>query len=205
MTAPVQPRADSYPGRPLAALCLPAFLALGLITSDFYGGPALATGKQARTSVEAGAVPAQALPNFHEVHPFLYRGGQPNSEGIDKLKAMGIKTVIDLRAETAATRAEAAHLEKLGLHYIDLPMSDKPPTDKQVNTFIQTVKDGQEKNQPVFVHCAHGSDRTGCLVGIWRVSQDGYSYDQAYKEMRKYYFGPQFTRLSAAVKQRAAK
>jgi protein tyrosine/serine phosphatase len=70
---------------------------------------------------------------------------------------------------------------------------------------METVKEGQAKNEPVFVHCAHGSDRTGCMVGIWRVSEDGYSYDQAYKEMRKYYFGPQFTNLSQAVKKRAAK
>ena len=40
------------------------------------------------------------------------------------------------------------------------------------------------------------------LVGIWRVSEDGFTYDQAYKEMRRYYFGPQFKQLSGAVKAR---
>jgi protein tyrosine/serine phosphatase len=156
--------------------------------------------------VEEGKVQASvALPNFHQVHSYLYRGGQPNSEGMSKLKQMGVKTVIDLRAETPATRAEKAELEKLHIGYIDLPMSNASPTQKQVDTFMQTLKEGRDKNQPVFVHCAHGSDRTGCMVGIWRVVEDGYSYDQAYKEMRKYYFGPQFTKLSQAVKQRSGK
>ena len=40
------------------------------------------------------------------------------------------------------------------------------------------------------------------LVGIWRVSEDGFTYDQAYKEMRRYYFGSQFKQLSGAVKAR---
>jgi protein-tyrosine phosphatase len=118
---------------------------------------------------------------------------------------MGVKTVIDLRAETAATRREKAQVEGLGMHYIILPMSDVAPSQKQVDTFIETVKDGHAKSEPVYVHCAHGSDRTGCMVGIWRVSQDGFSWDKAYKEMRQYYFGPQFTQLSGAVKKRATK
>jgi len=145
------------------------------------------------------------LPNFHEVHPFLYRGGQPDSEGLHKLDEMGIKTVIDLRAQSAATRGEKAKLEGLGIKYINLPMSDQAPTARQVDIFTKTVKEAKEKNEPLFLHCAHGSDRTGCLVGIWRVTEDGYSYEQAYKEMLKYYFGRQFTKLSAAVKSRAAK
>jgi protein-tyrosine phosphatase len=124
---------------------------------------------------------------------------------VEKLHSLGVKTVIDLRAETAATRAEKDQVEKLGMHYIMLPMSDAAPSQKQVDTLLDTVKEGQAKSEPVYVHCAHGSDRTGCMVGIWRVSQDGFSYDQAYKEMRQYYFGPKFTQLSAAVKKRASK
>jgi protein tyrosine/serine phosphatase len=60
-----------------------------------------------------------------------------------------------------------------------------------------------EKNKKVFLHCAHGSDRTGCMVGIWRVTRDGWDYPAAYQEMRKYYFGPKFTKLSGAVEERA--
>jgi protein tyrosine/serine phosphatase len=145
------------------------------------------------------------LPNFHQVHPYLFRGGQPDRQGVDKLHVMGIKTVIDLRAQTADTKAEKAQVEGLGMRYIILPMSDKAPSQKQVDTFIETTSEAKAKGEPVYVHCAHGSDRTGCMVGIWRVSQDGFSYDQAYKEMRQYYFGPQFKQLSQAVKQRATK
>src|SRR5258706_9038328 len=38
------------------------------------------------------------LTNFYQVSTNLYRGAQPTAEGMRQLKAMGIKTVINLRA-----------------------------------------------------------------------------------------------------------
>ncbi|HMO20649.1 MAG TPA: hypothetical protein PKC98_06755, partial [Candidatus Melainabacteria bacterium] len=32
---------------------------------------------------------AEDLPNFHKVHPFLYRGGEPSIKGMEKLSDMG--------------------------------------------------------------------------------------------------------------------
>jgi protein-tyrosine phosphatase len=143
------------------------------------------------------------LPNFHSVHPFLYRGGEPTKKGMKQLQEKGVKTVIDLRAKSASTNAEEAIAHELGMRYINLPMSDKAPTEAQLTTYMKTVDEAKSNNAPVFLHCAHGSDRTGCLVGIWRVSRDDYSYNDAYKEMRKYWFGPQFKKLSAAVQKRS--
>lgn len=143
------------------------------------------------------------LPNFHIVHPFLYRGGEPSKKGLQQLQEKGIKTLIDLRASSAITKSEEATAHSLGMKYINLPMSAKAPTEAQLATYFETVREARDKNEPVFLHCAHGSDRTGCLVGIWRVTEDGYSYPQAYTEMRKYWFGPQFTELSGAVQKRA--
>jgi tyrosine-protein phosphatase SIW14 len=158
-----------------------------------------------RRTVESGPVPKEPLPNFHEVHPFLYRGGEPNALGLRKLKAMGVVSIIDLRAATPPSLAEEADAKTLDLKYTRLPMSNQPPTKAQVATFMEQTKEARDKNAPIYVHCAHGSDRTGCMIGIWRVTEDGYSFQKAYQEMRKYYFGPQFTLLSGAVRERAAK
>lgn len=160
-------------------------------------------------SVSLGAPTALAetkadLPNYHKVHDFLFRGGEPSAAGLKELSKQGIKTIIDLRAAGARTETEASLARELGMKYINLPMSSKAPSETQVETFIQTVEAGRDKNEPVFVHCAHGSDRTGCLVGIWRVTHDSYSYKDAYSEMRRYYFGPHFKELAAAVKSRSA-
>lgn len=143
------------------------------------------------------------LPNFHSVHSFLYRGGEPTKKGMEQLQEKGVKTVIDLRAKSARTDAEEAIAHEMGMRYINLPMSAKAPTEAQLTTYMKAVDEAKANNAPVFLHCAHGSDRTGCLVGIWRVSRDDYSYNDAYKEMRKYWFGPQFKELSAAVQKRS--
>jgi protein tyrosine/serine phosphatase len=143
------------------------------------------------------------LPNFHKVHSYLYRGGEPSEPGLYKLKDMGIATIIDLRGSYKHTHPEESLANKLGINYINLPMSDKAPTNEQVKTLINTIESARDdKNKgPVFVHCAHGSDRTGCMIGIWRVVEDGWTYENAYKEMRKYWFTPKFTKLSGTVRK----
>lgn len=143
--------------------------------------------------------PKADLPNFHKVHSYLYRGGEPTEKGMNKLKSLDINYIIDLRHKTLKSKKEAKEARALGIEYLNLPMDSSAPTKAEVDTFMDTVTKAYDNHQKVYVHCAHGSDRTGCMVGIWRVTKDGLSYKQAYKEMRKYYFSPKFTNLSNTV------
>lgn len=168
----------------------------------------------------AGNVPTElpGLLNFHEVHSYLYRGGGPSEKSMHDLKDKGVKTIIDLRAPSEGKpksertkeddpiqpKEEKAIAEQLGMKYVHMTMDSHAPTKSQVHTFIDAVEKAEKgEGGPVFLHCAHGSDRTGCLVGIWRVTHDNYDYDKAYQEMRKYFFNTKFTKLSGAVKQYA--
>lgn len=159
-----------------------------------------------QATVDSAIKDDEELPNFHEVHPYLYRGGQPTEKGLEKLHKMGVSTVIDLRAPSEMPIDESRLARKLGLHYINLVMDSHAPTEMQVKKLLHTIDSAKskseagDKNSSVFVHCAHGSDRTGCMIGIWRVSRDGWDFPSTYKEMRKYYFGPKFTQLSGAVR-----
>jgi len=139
------------------------------------------------------------LPNFHVVTPTLLRGAAPTPEGLVSLQKMGVKTVIDLRIAPKTVAKEHAQLDQMGVHFINLPMSGEPPTEKQIQTFLATIKDPAQ--QPVFVHCQHGADRTGTMLGIYRETVDGWSYDQTYKEMRKYGFNSHWKKLSATVQR----
>ena len=155
-----------------------------------------------RARFDAEVTHSKDLPNFHEVHSFLYRSGEPTKLGLEKAKAKGIRTLIDLRGGDRS-KQEAEWAKELGLKYINLPMTAEPPTPKQIDTFMSTVKaaEANPKDGSVLVHCAHGSDRTGCMVGIWRVRQDHWDYDKTYTEMRHYWFTPKFTKLSGTVKK----
>jgi len=143
------------------------------------------------------------LPNFHKVTDYLYRGGEPSPAGMHELQKMGVKTLIDLRAKTEAAHNEEMLAKQLGMKYINMTMTAEAPTKKQVETLLATIDSAKEKNEPVLVHCAHGSDRTGCMIGIWRVARDGWAFDDTYKEMRKYWFGVKYDKLRNAVKQSA--
>ena len=181
------------------------------VSSTKSNNTTAAAAEDSRTNTAIAAKTAvsktpEDLPNLHEVHPFLYRSGEPSEAGLKKLKEMGIKTLIDLRAPSEQHHFdEQKAANDLGLKYIRLAMSSAPPTDDQIDTLLSTIKDAQKDpgKGKVLVHCAHGSDRTGCMIGIWRVTQENWSYDQAYKEMRKYWFTPKFVRLADAVRERA--
>jgi tyrosine-protein phosphatase SIW14 len=142
------------------------------------------------------------LPNFHTVSPGIYRGAAPTLGGLEKLKAMGIKTIVDLRISPKLVRIEKAEAIDMGFKFINLPMGADPPTNKEVTVLTTTLQ--QAPAQPVFVHCQHGADRTGCMIGIWRETRQGWGFDQTFVEMRKYGFNPRWTKLTAAVQQRAS-
>ena len=147
------------------------------------------------------AVAAPDLPNFHAVAPGIWRGAAPSEAGLERLKAMGVKTVIDLRISPKLVRREGAEARALGFHWINLPMGADPPTPKQVSTFLSALD--QAPGEPVFVHCQHGADRTGCMVGIYRVARQGWTFPRAYAEMRQDGFDPRWSRLREAVRLRA--
>jgi protein tyrosine/serine phosphatase len=126
-----------------------------------------------------------ALPNFHAVHTYLYRGGEPTERGLAQLKQMGVSTVIDLRRSKQNIALERIQAEQLGLKYISLPMGNFiPSTNKQAQFFAAVTSASQHpESGRVFLHCSHGSDRTGFMVALWRVQHDGWSIADAAWEM----------------------
>jgi uncharacterized protein (TIGR01244 family) len=125
---------------------------------------------------------AQSLPHFLSVDECLYRGGQPTGAGFSRLAELGVKTVVSLRAEDVlGQRQEQQLVESLGMRWVHLPMRMYGrPSDEQVLTFLELVSDPSQ--QPVFVHCRKGEDRTGALVAIYRIARQGWEPERAYDE-----------------------
>src|SRR5262245_12259235 len=58
------------------------------------------------------------------------------------------------------------------------------PSDEQVNRVLSIID--SPDNQPVFIHCKRGSDRTGTIAAVYRISHDGWTADRAITEAKQY-------------------
>lgn len=124
------------------------------------------------------------IKNFHEVTAGLYRGAYPGEKGLCFLKDMGIKTIISFRWRKASRKAEQALVTALGMNFINIPLTYwSYPRQEQIEDFLALLD--EESNYPLFVHCFHGADRTGLLIGIFRIIRCGWSFEDAYREMIK--------------------
>ena len=128
------------------------------------------------------------LSNLYKVNENLYRGGQPTEAGILDLKKIGVKTIINLRSADGRAKKEKAWAEAAGLKFINVPLSNWfGPKDTQIDKIIALIDD--PANQPVFVHCKRGADRTGTAVAVYRIRHDGWNAEQANAEAEKFGFG----------------
>jgi tyrosine-protein phosphatase SIW14 len=133
----------------------------------------------AEVAVELGDLPA-----FHQVNPRLYRGGQPTRDGIQMLARLGVKTIINLREPDEDSRAEEFWVREAGLRYLNFPMEGTGrPTNETVNAVLTRIQ--TRPDQPVFLHCKRGKDRTGVIVACYRIAYEHWSAEAAVKEARQ--------------------
>jgi uncharacterized protein (TIGR01244 family) len=154
--------------------------------------PLAAREQKAVAASAAGAVDIARIhiDNFGRVDPTYYRGSQPEGQDYRDLAAIGVKTMINLTSDDADP-SEQAMAEQAGMKYVQIPMTthDVPTTD-QLAHFLAIVND--PANQPVYVHCVGGRHRTGVMTAAYRITADGWTPDQAFKEMKQYKFGADF-------------
>ena len=131
----------------------------------------------------AESIYEEELPNFHKVSDDLYRGAQPTAEGMKKLHALGVKTIVNLRA----AHSDRDEIGRLPLGYEHIRMTAWDAEDEDVVRFLKIVTD--EKKAPVFVHCKYGSDRTGTMCAIYRILVCGWTKEEAIREMTEGEFG----------------
>lgn len=128
------------------------------------------------------------IPNLAQVSDNIWRGGQPTLEGWLWLKAQGVTNVIKLNPEYEASDQPAVALgfnvQSYPIDMMEMMLGHPKPWNALV---AAKAIDGR----PVYVHCAHGQDRTGIVIGIHRVMHDGWTKAQAKREMIEHGFSPE--------------
>jgi tyrosine-protein phosphatase SIW14 len=140
------------------------------------------------------------LPHYFVVDDLLHRGAQPTERGFELLKEKGIKTIVNLRDEHYMQRSEAELIKRMGLAYVSIDMDPfLPPGDEKIERFLKLVTG--DKAAPTFVHCLHGQDRTGMIVGIYRMIVHGHDFARAFEEMVSLGFHREFVNLEKTARR----
>jgi hypothetical protein len=149
------------------------------------------------------------IPRFRIVSDGIYAGGNPTSkadgdQGKAALVLLRIHGVISLQGgdidgtwkgkfsewrqkgeRPEAIAEEKAYFESRGLRWSNYPLNSHAPiTPEEDRDIMAALKEmaAATANDPVFLHCEHGADRTGLLIALFRVYHQGWAPDLAYEE-----------------------
>ena len=126
------------------------------------------------------------IPNFGKVTETLYRGALPDAEGYralaDKLDVRRVCSIIEHESEQDARTALANGISEW--HHIAFSDRDAPDP-LSVRQWLDYIRSSDTAGT-VFTHCRGGRHRTGVLVGVLRVTDEGWTREQAYNEMKLY-------------------
>lgn len=123
----------------------------------------------------------------------IYRGSQPeDAQDYRKLKALGIKTIINLRWDKSVAQSKLdARTHHLNFKNFPIKATEYPNAD-QINEIFEILEN--PRNHPVYIHCAYGKDRTGLIAALYRVHYQGWKPVQARKEWIEMGFAVRFLR-----------
>ncbi len=135
--------------------------------------------------------PTVAAENFRQVDKNLYRCGVPSAEDMAAFARLGIKTDITLQfnggSEAPVVKNEQVLAKKNGIKFVHIPLPfAKEPPASMVKKYLAVFAD--EANLPAIVHCKRGRDRTGTMVSLYRITQNGWTNEKAFKEMESFGF-----------------
>jgi len=117
------------------------------------------------------------VPNLKVVSPGVFRSGQPPVSAWPGLHdVLGITRDLKLNngVDWGASQSDVCAV----YDPISFWRQMIGPTDKQIQLAVTSIGPG------TLIHCTHGQDRTGLIVGIYRREFQGWSKEAAYAEMK---------------------
>jgi len=133
--------------------------------------------------------------NFSKISPALWRGSQPTAEGFRSLENSGVKTIINLRF----LNDDSKFLTGSKLKYIWIRTVPWSLNEDDLVSFFKVIQ--EPKNWPVFIHCWKGNDRSGLYVAAYRIVVDGWSRDDAIRELVRFRYTRIWFRIPHLVRE----
>ncbi len=132
--------------------------------------------------------------NFYKVAPGVFRSNHPTDRRFRQFKAMGIKTVINLRGPDKFSfyLFEREICDELGLTLVDAKLWARlAPSTKKILAAIDAIRQAEK---PLVFHCKSGADRTGFLAAVYLIVFEGATPAEARKHLGLRYMHLKFTK-----------
>mgnify|MGYP003635017643 CR=1 FL=1 len=123
-------------------------------------------------------VESKYFKNLYQVNNVLYRSEQPSKKGFKEVELMGVKTILNLRR----LRNNKKKAKDFNFRLVHHPIKTKQLNEEDILNALSVI---QNSEQPILVHCWHGSDRTGTIIAAYRMVIDNWSKEQAIEEFQE--------------------
>lgn len=124
---------------------------------------------------------------FRHITDGIYAGAAPNQDNIATLAQLGVKYVLSLD-QTIANNIKP-WLDQYKIKQILIPIEPTTTLTDNLKYLARNIVRILSSFQPIYVHCLHGSDRTGLAIALYRVAKQHYSVNQAINEAKRYNYG----------------
>lgn len=114
----------------------------------------------------------------------LFRAAQPAGGDFNTLKSIGINGIFRLNDDGLPLEAEIAAMTGGKVFYSPLPTFTV--SKEQILTTVRQLRAALEQGTNVLLHCTHGRDRTGAVVGAYRLLYNGWTLKQVEVERKEY-------------------
>jgi protein tyrosine/serine phosphatase len=134
------------------------------------------------------AILRKSWANMHAVAPGVYRSNQPPHARFIKLKAMGIRSILNLRGGGGAAHylVEKESCTMLGLALINVAMQARTaPPRADIQSLIRAFRTAEK---PFVMHCKSGADRAGFASAIYLLVIEGRPLAEARKMLSPRFF-----------------
>ena len=125
--------------------------------------------------------------NKHRVSERLWRSAQPAPHQIARLKAEGVRTVVNLRGgrEHGSWQLQKDACERLGLHMEEFVVRSRGAPDRE--TILNARRFFDRIEYPAVLHCKSGADRAGFVAALYLIVQEGKTVREALRQLSPRY------------------
>ncbi|SFR14814.1 tyrosine-protein phosphatase [Poseidonocella sedimentorum] len=121
--------------------------------------------------------------NFDKIADGVYRSNQPGHARLQRMKDMGIRTILNLRGEDefAHYLFEKESCDALGLDMIDISLHARKA--RRGERYLEVIEALRSAPRPMLIHCKSGADRAGFAAVLYKLAVEGAPISEARKQL----------------------